>query len=88
MAALDGFIYAIGGYDGTSRLSTVERYCPKTNRWTFVASLANATSKVFAVGLNGFLYAALRRKSKDWLPRNQDNGSKWSDISTRGLLFQ
>ena len=58
MAALDGFIYAIGGYDGTSRLSTVERYCPKTNRWTFVASLANATSKVFAVGLNGFLYAA------------------------------
>jgi hypothetical protein len=58
MAALDGYIYAIGGYDGTSRLSTVERYCPKTNRWTFVASLANATSKVFAVGLNGFLYAA------------------------------
>jgi hypothetical protein len=55
MAALDGYIYAIGGYDGTSRLSTVERYCPKTNRWTFVASLANATSKVFAVGLNGFL---------------------------------
>jgi hypothetical protein len=39
MAALDGYIYAIGGYDGTSRLSTVERYCPKTNRWTFVASL-------------------------------------------------
>jgi hypothetical protein len=30
MAALDGYIYAIGGYDGTSRLSTVERYCPKT----------------------------------------------------------
>jgi hypothetical protein len=33
-------------------------------------------------------YAVLRRKSKDWLPQNQDNGSKWSDMSTHGLLFQ
>ena len=31
---------------------------------------------------------ALRRKSKDWLVRNQDNVSEWSDMSTRGLLFQ
>jgi hypothetical protein len=27
--------------------------------------------------------AALRRKSKDWLDRNQNNVSEWSDISTR-----
>ena len=33
-------------------------------------------------------YAALRRKSKDWLDRNQNNVSEWSDMSTRGLLFQ
>ena len=33
-------------------------------------------------------YAALRRKSKDWLARNQDNVSGCADISTRGLLFQ
>ncbi|CAC5356437.1 unnamed protein product [Mytilus coruscus] len=58
MAALDGYIYAIGGFDGTSRLSTVERYCPKTNKWSFVASLTQPTSRIFAVGLNGFLYAA------------------------------
>jgi hypothetical protein len=32
--------------------------------------------------------AALRRKSKDWLARNQDNVSELSDMSTRGLLFQ
>ena len=32
-------------------------------------------------------HAALRRKSKDWLTRNQNNVSQWSDISTRGLLF-
>jgi hypothetical protein len=33
-------------------------------------------------------HAALRRKSKDWLARNHNNVSEWSDMSTRGLLFQ
>ena len=32
--------------------------------------------------------AALRRKSKDWFARNQNNVSEWSDMSHRGLLFQ
>ena len=31
--------------------------------------------------------AALRRKSKDWLARNQNNVSEWWDISTQWLLF-
>ena len=33
-------------------------------------------------------HAVLRRKSKDWLARYQNNVSEWSDMSTRGLLFQ
>jgi hypothetical protein len=32
-------------------------------------------------------HAALRRKSKDWLARNQNNVFEWSDMSTCGLLF-
>jgi hypothetical protein len=32
-------------------------------------------------------HAALRRKSKDWSARNQDNVSEWGDMSIRGLLF-
>jgi hypothetical protein len=32
--------------------------------------------------------AALRRKSKDWLARNQDNVFEWGDMSIRGLFFQ
>ena len=27
-------------------------------------------------------HAALRRKTKDWLARNQNNFSEWSDMST------
>ena len=33
-------------------------------------------------------HTTLRRKSKGWLARNQNNVSEWSDMSTRGLLFQ
>jgi hypothetical protein len=33
-------------------------------------------------------HAAIRRKSKDWLARNQNNVSEWSDMSTRALLCQ
>ena len=33
-------------------------------------------------------HTALRRKSKYWLARNQNNLSEWSYMSTRGLLFQ
>jgi hypothetical protein len=33
-------------------------------------------------------HTALRRKSKEWLARNQDNVSEWDDMAIRGLLFQ
>jgi hypothetical protein len=31
-------------------------------------------------------HTALRRKSKDWLARNQDNVSEWDDMSIRRLV--
>jgi hypothetical protein len=33
-------------------------------------------------------HTALMRKSKNWLARNQNNVSEWSDMSNRELLFQ
>jgi hypothetical protein len=47
-------------------------------------------TKDFKIGMCCFSanHAVLRRKSKDWLARNQNNVSEWSDMSTRGLLFQ
>ena len=47
-------------------------------------------TKDYEIGICCFStkHAALRRKSKDWLARNQDNVSELGDISTRGLLFQ
>ena len=47
-------------------------------------------TKDYKIGICCFnaKHAALQRKSKDWLARNQNNVSEWSDNSTRGLLFQ
>jgi hypothetical protein len=47
-------------------------------------------TKDYEIGICCFSakHAALRRKSKDWLPRNQNNVSERSDMSTRRLLFQ
>ena len=41
-----------------------------------------------SIGCFSTKHAALRGNSKDWLVRNQNNVSVWSDMSTRGLLFQ
>jgi hypothetical protein len=47
-------------------------------------------TKDYEIGMCCFSakHAVLRRKSKDWLARNQDNVSEWGDMSIRGLLFQ
>ena len=47
-------------------------------------------TKDYKIGICCFSakHAALRRKSKDWLARNQDKVSEWSDMSTRRLFFQ
>ena len=52
--------------------------------------LRSSQTKDYEIGVCCFSdkQAALRRKSKDWLARNQANVSQWSGMSTLGLLFQ
>jgi hypothetical protein len=47
-------------------------------------------TKDYKIGICCFStkHAALRRKSKVWLARNQDNVSERDDMAIRGLLFQ
>jgi hypothetical protein len=45
-------------------------------------------TKDYKIGIYCFSakHAALRRKSKDWLARNQDNVSEWCDmLITKGI---
>ena len=47
-------------------------------------------TKDYKIGIRCFpsKHAALRRKSKDWLTRNQDNVSGWGDMYISRLLVQ
>jgi hypothetical protein len=45
-------------------------------------------TKVFKICSFSNKHSSLRRKSKDWLARNQDNVSEWSDMSIHRLLIQ
>ncbi|XP_018319698.1 kelch-like protein 18 [Agrilus planipennis] len=39
VAVVNRLLYAIGGYDGSKRLNTVECYHPENNEWTVVTSM-------------------------------------------------
>lgn len=41
---LNGFIYAMGGFNGEMRLNSVERYDPATNQWTLIESMNYVSS--------------------------------------------
>ncbi|XP_045214051.2 kelch-like protein 3 [Mercenaria mercenaria] len=56
MAMLDGHVYAIGGWDGSSRLDSVERYNPVLNTWSFIPPMKIALTSPAVVALKGLLY--------------------------------
>ena len=56
-ASLDGCVYVIGGYDSSSQLRTVERYCLMTDKWEFVAPMRSPRSALSVAVLGGKLYA-------------------------------
>ena len=48
------------------------------------------TKDYYDIGIRCFSanHPALRRKSKDWLARNQANVPQWDDMFIRGIFFQ
>ena len=51
--------------------------------------VSSGQTKDYEIGICCFCtkHTALNRKSKDWLIRNQNSMSEWSEMSTHGLLF-
>ncbi|XP_071963391.1 kelch-like protein 24 isoform X2 [Antedon mediterranea] len=56
VAAVDGYIYAVGGWEGSARLDSVERYSPSTNTWTFVSPMKMALTSPAVVAHEGKLF--------------------------------
>jgi N-acetylneuraminic acid mutarotase len=53
---VDGMVYAVGGWEGSQRLKTVEQYNPDTNTWKFVAPLKLAVTSPAVVAHGGTMY--------------------------------
>ncbi|BFZ14222.1 hypothetical protein BsWGS_17260 [Bradybaena similaris] len=56
LVIVDGYVYAVGGQDGSEILSTLERYDPHTNTWTLVRSLPRPLRFMTCVSYKGKLY--------------------------------
>ncbi|CAJ0963152.1 unnamed protein product [Ranitomeya imitator] len=56
VAVVNGLLYAIGGYDGQSRMSTVEAYNPESDSWSRVGSMNSKRSAMGTVVLDGQIY--------------------------------
>ncbi len=56
LAMLDGYIYAVGGWEGSARLDSIERYNPNTNLWSFVAPMKMEVTSPAVVAHDGMLF--------------------------------
>ncbi|KAK1175723.1 kelch-like protein 2 isoform X1 [Acipenser oxyrinchus oxyrinchus] len=57
VVCMGGFVYAVGGFNGSLRVRTVDSYDPVKDQWTCVGSMQDRRSTLGAAVLNGLLYA-------------------------------
>ena len=57
VTAMDQYVYAVGGYDATYQLPSVERYCVETNQWEMLCKMNRPRSALGVAVVNSKLYA-------------------------------
>jgi len=57
VCSLDQYIYAVGGYDGSSQLSSVERYDVWSDQWTTITPMSCPRSALSVGVINNSIYA-------------------------------
>lgn len=57
VAVVNGLVYAVGGFNGSLRVRTVDVYDPLKDVWTSCPSMEARRSTLGVAVLNGFIYA-------------------------------
>jgi hypothetical protein len=57
MVYMAGLVFAVGGFNGSLRVRTVDSYDPVKDQWSSVANMRDRRSTLGAAVLNGLLYA-------------------------------
>lgn len=84
VGVLEGKVYAVGGSDGSLRLSSVECFDPATNFWSFVAPMGTCRSGVGVGVLGGAMCAAGGydgRSCLNTVERFDPDKNIWSNIA-------
>lgn len=55
--AVDNYIYAVGGYDSSCQLKSVERYSIDKKQWEFVCPMNSPRSALSVAVINNQLFA-------------------------------
>ena len=61
------YLFAIGGFDDSSPLDSVEKYDPRTNQWTYVANMTTCRGGVGAGAMGGRLWAVGGHNGEQYL---------------------
>ena len=87
VTASNGKIYAIGGYNGSSAVSTVEEYNPTTNTWVTRASMPTSRYLVgVAAANNGKIYAIGGNSNGNFLSTVEEYNPATNTWATRASM--
>uniref|UniRef100_A0A7S0HU04 WW domain-containing protein n=1 Tax=Hanusia phi TaxID=3032 RepID=A0A7S0HU04_9CRYP len=84
-AVLNGELYVVGGWDGRSVLSSVERLDVSLGRWVRVADLRIPRASPALAVLDGFLYVMGGFDGQDWLrqvERYDAAKDEWEEVAS------
>ncbi|MBN3311577.1 KLHL1 protein, partial [Atractosteus spatula] len=94
VASLNGKLYAVGGRDGSSCLSSMECFDPHTNKWNVCSPMSKRRGGVGVSTCDGFLYAvgghdapASNHSShlSDCVERYDPKTDTWTAVAPLGL---
>ncbi len=57
VSVMNGLVYAVGGFNGSLRVRTVDVYDPIKDMWSSIASMEARRSTLGSAILNGMIYA-------------------------------
>lgn len=85
VTALDGCLYAVGGYDSGQWLYEVERFDPHTNQWTVIAPMQFCRTGVAVTALKGEVYAIggyNGSKTVDVVEKFNPESGSWKQVAS------
>lgn len=92
----NGFVYAMGGFNGSIRLSSCEKYDPSTNLWTSILDMSHQRSNfgievlddmIFVIGGYNGLYTLSHCECLDVAQNEWSvDGLKWNNFNLASFL--